>query len=53
MTAAMYYVVEYIILYVEFESVEKYTKALKGHGDFQKKAISKSLYRIVQSVLTD
>ena len=29
------------------------TKAPKGHGDFQKKAISKSLYRIVQSVLTD
>ena len=30
-----------------------FTKALKGHGDFQKKAIRKSLYRIVQSVLTD
>ena len=30
------------------------TKALKGHGDLKKKeAISKSLYRIVQSVLTD
>ena len=33
---------------------EMATKALKGHGDFQKKkALSKSLYQIVQSVLTD
>ena len=29
------------------------TKTLKGHEDLKKKAISKSLYRIVQSVLTD
>ena len=28
------------------------TKALKGQGDFKKKAISKSLYRIVQSERT-